>query len=102
MDIALSMKSDLWSYEREWRLIVELNDTIGTGQKDGHDQPINLVRVPNRAVVSVHYTERTPTERVEAVRERLAHPNNRYGVTHPTKLVLSPQRYGYEEAVDAT
>ena len=100
MDIILSMKSDHWSYEREWRLIVELNETIGTGQKDRHDQPINLVRVPNRAVVSVHYTERTPPETVALVSERLANPNNRYGATRPTKLVLSPERYGYEEAVD--
>ena len=27
----LSVKSDHWSYENEWRLIVELNRTIGTG-----------------------------------------------------------------------
>ena len=100
MDIFLSMKSDHWSYEREWRLILELNETIGTGLKDRHDQPINLVRVPNHAVVSVYYTERTPPETVDLVSARLANPNNRYGVTCATKLVLSAERYGYEESAD--
>ena len=56
----LSNKNDHWSYESEWRLIVELNRTIGTGRKDQHRQPINLVQVPNEAVVSVYYAERTP------------------------------------------
>ena len=98
IDNLLSVKSDVWGYEREWRLIVELNETIGTGQKDHLGLPINLIRVPNRAVVSVYYTERTPPETVRLVRERLANPNNRYGVLHPTKLVLSAERYGYEEA----
>ena len=100
MDGLLSIKSDHWSYEEEWRLIVELNETVGTGHQDRHGQPINLIRVPNSAVVSVYYTERTPTETVDLVRKRLANTNNRYHATRPTKLVLSPQDYSYEEAPD--
>ena len=49
----LSLKSDHWSYESEWRLIVELDETIGTGFRDSRGLPINLVRVPNEAVVAV-------------------------------------------------
>ena len=30
----LAMKSDHWRYEKEWRLIVEMNRTIGTGRTD--------------------------------------------------------------------
>ena len=97
----LSVKSDNWSYEVEWRLIVELSRTIGTGERDQHGHPINLVRVPNEAVVSVHYTERTPNEEVELIRRRLATPNNRYTSKRPIKLVLSSETYGYEEASDA-
>ena len=93
----LSLKSNHWSYENEWRLIVELSETIGTGNQDRHGQPINLVRVPNPAVVSVYYTERTPTGTVDLVRDRLANPNNRYRATKPTKLVSSALRYGYED-----
>ena len=93
----LSHKSDHWSYEEEWRLIVELNETIGTGHRDRLGQPINLLRVPNNAVKSVYYTERTSNEVVEKVRNRLGNANNRYGTTRPTKLVLSEMQFGYED-----
>ena len=94
----LSRKSDHWRYENEWRLIVELNDTIGTGETDRHGQPVNLVRVPNEAVVRVYYTERTPPESLEIIRDRLANDNNRYQTDSPRKLVMSSTSYGYEEA----
>ena len=96
----LSCKSGHWSYEGEWRLIVELNRTIGTGETDQHGQPINLVQVPNEAVVSVYYTERTPRESVKLIRDRLADKNNRYRAENPRKLILSSTSYGYEEAPD--
>ena len=94
----LSYKSEHWSYEQEWRLIVELRRTIGTGKTDRHGQPINLVRIPNEAVVSVYFTERTPTDSVRLVQERLADENNRYRAGKPRKLVRSSTEFGYEEA----
>ena len=81
-------------------MIVELNSTIGTGQRDQHGHPINLVQVPNEAVVSVYYTERTPRESVKMIRERLADANNRFRANKPRKLILSTTSYGYEEAPD--
>ena len=98
LPILLSMKSDHWSYENEWRLIVELNMTIGTGETDQHGQSINLVRIPNEAVASVYYTERTPHETVTLIRDRLADKNNRYRAVSPRKLILSTTSYDYEEA----
>ena len=98
VSILLSFKSNHWSYESEWRLIVELSDTMGTGSRDSRGLPINLVRVPNEAVVSVYHTERTPITDVEKVCERLQNPNNRYGVQRLTKLVASPDRYGYVDS----
>ena len=94
----LSAKSEYWSYEDEWRLIVELNSTIGTGITDDRNQPINLVKIPNEAVVSVHYTERTSPEAVKLIRDRLADKNNRYRAESPRKLIMSFTSYGYEEA----
>ena len=94
------MKSDHWSHEDEWRLIIELNRTIGTGETDQHGQPINLLQVPNEAVVSVYYTERTPRESVKLIRDRLADRNNRYQAENPRKLILSSTAYSYEEAPD--
>ena len=98
---ALSVKSNFWSYESEWRLIVELNETIGTGQLDAHGQPVNLVRVPNEAVVSVFHTERTSQETVAQIRSRLEGPNNRYSTNRLTKLVLATRRYEYEDEKSA-
>ena len=100
LNAVMSLKSDHWSYEQEWRLIIELDETIGTGFEDRRGLPINLLRVPNEAVLSVFYTERTPVEVVDLVRSRLENPNNRYGTKGLTKLVASPRRYGYEDSVD--
>ena len=94
----LSLKSDHWRYENESRSIAEMNETIGTGETDRHGQPVNLVRVPNEAVVRVYYTERTPPESLETIRDRLANDNNRYQTDSPRKLVMSSTSYGYEEA----
>ncbi len=96
----LSVKSKHWSYEKEWRLIVEMSRTIGTGETDQHGLPINLVQIPNEAVVKVYYTERTPSEAVNLITDRLADPNNRYRAEAPRKLILSSSSYGYEEAPD--
>ena len=51
--IFLSHKSSHWQYEREWRLIVDLDKTIGTGESDKHGQPLNVLRIPNSAVAEV-------------------------------------------------
>ena len=99
--IFLAHKSNNWEYEQEWRLIVELNTTIGTGHRDTHDQPINLVRIPNRAVSRVFFTERTPGKAVDEVRKRLEDGNNRYRARHLTKLVLSEAEYAYVESDEA-
>ena len=90
-------KSDHWEYESEWRLIVELDLTIGTGERDRHGQPVNLFRIPNTAVGKVYYTERTPKQIVSEIDRRLQAPNNRYSVRQATKLVLSESAYRYEE-----
>ncbi len=95
----LSCKSRHWKYEGERRLIVELNETIGTGLTDRHRQPINLVRIPNTAVVSVYFTERTPHAKVMQIQKRLQNPNNRYNAVSTTKLLLSDTEYSYIEQV---
>ena len=95
--VLLTRKSRSWDHELEWRLIAELEKTVGTGKCDAHGQPINLVPIPNRAVQKIYYTERTPTDAVEKVKRRVANPNNRYQVGQFIKLVLSPNRYHYEE-----
>lgn len=98
LPIFLSEKSELWAYEKEWRVILPMNQTIGTGRKDQRGLPINLTRVPNEAVVSVYYTERTPREAVDLIKSRLADPNNRYQASKLKKLVMSSTDYGYEVA----
>ena len=104
MNPLLSYKSHHWQHEEEWRLILELHETVGTGLKDQRDQPINLLRVPNTAVMSVYYTERTPRSEqvVEKISKRLQDPNNRYAVTSPTKLIMSETEFGYEDAISSS
>ena len=94
----LLIKSEHWKYEKEWRLVMQLKHTIGTGARDDRGQPINLVRIPNEAVKEVYYTERTPDCKVDEIKKRLEDPNNRFGVIRATKLVLAEASYGYEEA----
>ena len=94
----LKQKGLHWEYEQEWRLIVEVDQTIGLGNNDRYGHPINLLHVPNAAVAKVYYTERTPTKSVEEIEQRLASANNRYGTQRLTKLVLSPWTYAYVEA----
>lgn len=92
----LSIKSKDWKYEQEWRLIVDLHDTIGTGNDDENGFPINLVRIPNEAVHQVYFTERTPVDTVNEIEKRLSNPNNRYGTTKPIKLLQSARKYEFE------
>ena len=94
-------KGDHWEYESEWRLIVELSLTVGTGERDRFRQPVNLFRVPNAAVGTVYYTERTPKQIVSEIDQRLQVQNNRYGVRQATKLVLAEDAYRYEEEAAA-
>ena len=92
----LTFKSAHWCYENEWRLIVELKATIGTGKTDQHSMPVNLLPISNSAVSSVYYTERTPCEKVAEIRRRVADQNNRYSVALPELLVMTEDSYGYE------
>ena len=98
LPISLSMKSNVWSYESEWRLIVELKETTGTGSRDPSGHSINLLQIPNEAVVRVYHTERADPEVVSGIQSRLENPNNRYAVRRLTKLVASSEYYGYEDA----
>ncbi|WP_424831256.1 DUF2971 domain-containing protein [Ruegeria sp.] len=95
---AMQHKSNIWEYESECRLIIELHQTLGTGETDHHGQPVNLLRIPNEAVGSIYYTERTPTDSVKEIDRRLKVQNNRYGVRNATKLVLADNEYRYKEA----
>jgi len=92
----LSYKSSHWGYEQEWRMIVDLRDTIGTGKSDEQGQPVSVVSVPNEAVCRVYYTERTPSHAVIKIAERLSDPRNRFNTNEPVKMIQSAEKFGYE------
>ena len=92
----LCHKSSHWQHERECRLVVDLDKTMGTGQSDRHGHPINVLRIPNSAVREIYYTERTSRSDVRTIESRLASANNRYGVERATKLILSGRTFAYE------
>ena len=93
----LSSKALNWEHEKEWRLIVELDKTIGLGVRDGFGYPVNVLRVPNPAVIGVYCTDRTPKAAVAEIRNRISDPNNRYTAQRVTRMVRSDTGVGYKE-----
>ncbi len=93
----LCLKSCDWSYEKEWRLIVDVSETMGTEGRDRRGFQVNVIRIPDTAVKRVYCTERTPPYLVERIQSRLEDSRNLYGAERVTKLVLSDDKYGYEE-----
>ena len=93
-------KSSHWQHEREWRLILELRNTVGTGKSDRTGFSINLCPIPNEAVVEVIVTERMGYKAEEALAGRLTNGRNRFQSGRPDRLVLAPDKYeyGYEDS----
>ena len=90
----LLKKSKHWQHEREWRLILDLRNTTGTGQKDENGFPICLCSIPNEAVVEVIITGRSPAGIDTALLDRLMGPYGFRGWPLE-RLVLGPDKYGY-------
>lgn len=86
-----------WRYEREWRIVVEMKDTLGNGSRDRYGMPVKLLRMPNKAVRSVYYTDRTPPEDVEELRTRLGRAANGYAAARMRRMVLSDDAFEYRE-----
>lgn len=64
----LFLKGKEWSYELEVRLVVKLEDTEFTGNKDTIGQPIRVIRIPASAISEIYYGQNTP--RTEVIRAR--------------------------------
>ena len=92
----LLTKASYWEYEQEWRLTLELKNTVGTGKSDRNGHSINIRQIPNEAVTEVYFTERTPKSTVETIKTRLKNPSNRFRAEAPRKVILAPDKYGYE------
>ena len=92
----LLTKASYWEYEQEWRLTLELKNTVGTGKSDRNGHSINIRQIPNEAVTEVYFTERTPKSTVETIKTRLKNPSNRFRAEVPRKVILAPDKYGYE------
>ncbi|MCY4642823.1 MAG: DUF2971 domain-containing protein [Gammaproteobacteria bacterium] len=93
----LLTKSKHWEYEQEWRLTLELTNTVGIGEDDRTGHSINLCKIPNEAVSEVYFTERISKDHLEQLKLRLRDPINRFGAISPQKLILKPDNYGYEK-----
>ena len=92
----LLTKAQYWEYENEWRLTLELRNTVGTGETDRNGYSINLCTIPNEAVAEVYFSERTPKRIVDTIAARLQDPTNRFGTREPQRVVLASNKYGYE------
>lgn len=96
LHVTLLTKASHWEYEQEWRLTLELKNTVGTGKSDRNGYSINICPIPNEAVEEVYITERTPKSTVDTIEDRLRNPSNRFKAGVPRKLILASNRYGYE------
>ena len=98
LHVILLTKARYWKYEEEWRLTVELKNTIGLGESDNKKYSINIRQIPNEAVTEVYYTERTPQSTVEIIEARLSNSSNRFSVDTAKRVILASNKYGYEIA----
>ena len=94
----LLMKSSAWRYESEWRIVLQLNRTIGSGKVDPHGYPICLIEIPNPCIHVIYYTERTPSETISKIQSRIKDVDNGYQIKEMTKLILSDKEYSYQTA----
>ena len=85
-----------WMHENEWRIIVKLGDTIDTNKLDRTMHSINLLSIPNEAVVRLYYTERTDKILVATLDTRLKNPENRYGAESAQQLIRDDLQYRYK------
>ena len=95
----LSLKSDHWRYENEWRLIVENErDHRGREKLTGMGSQSIWFECRTKQWLGCTTPREHPPESLETIRNRLANDNNRYQTDSPRKLVMSSTSYGYEEA----
>lgn len=95
LHVLLLTKASHWKYEQEWRLTLELKNTVGIGKSDRNGHSINVCPIPNEAVTGVYFTERISKSTLEIIETRLRNPSNRFRAGAPRKLVLAPDMYGY-------
>ena len=55
----LFVKGASWEYEKEVRLLVDLQQTRDTGKKDGNDWPIKVIDLPPEAIREIHRVSNT-------------------------------------------
>ena len=55
----LFVKGTSWSYEKEVRLLVDLDNTRDTGKKDENCWPVKVIDVPPEAIREIHRGENT-------------------------------------------
>ena len=96
LHVSLLVKARYWEYEAEWRLTLELKNTVGTGEFDQNLYSINVCPIPNEAVTEVYVTERTPQSAIDKIEARLRNTSNRYKAGAPQRLTLASDKYGYE------
>ena len=55
----LFVKGTSWAYEKEVRLLVDLNNTRDTGKKDDNCWPIKVIDLPPEAIREIHHGDNT-------------------------------------------
>ena len=75
----LFVKGTSWAYEKEVRLLVDLNNTRDTGKKDENCWPVKVIDLPPEAIREIHRGDNTRDADVERAVE-VARGNNKKGL----------------------
>ncbi|MXY16974.1 MAG: DUF2971 domain-containing protein [Acidobacteria bacterium] len=70
----IASKGAAWEYEREWRLITDLENARRS------ESGVSVISVPRDSVASVIVTDRTPQDVVDRIVRRLNDPSNGYRI----------------------
>ena len=75
----LFVKGTSWAYEKEVRLLVDLNNTRDTGKKDENCWPVKVIDLPPKAIREIHRGDNTRDADVERAVE-VARGDNKKGL----------------------
>ena len=75
----LFVKGSSWEYEKEVRLLVDLQDARDTGKRDSNGWPIKVIDIPPEAIKEIYGGERTPEADLARAIE-IARGENRRGL----------------------
>ena len=78
----LFVKGDTWQNEKEVRLLVDLQATSRSGDKDENGYPVHVIDVPAEAIAEVYVGFNTPRSAIKKIREVVGFGEGRWALKY--------------------